>query len=73
MYHHLHTPLPLEQLKGIPQPVTVLLEMLPEKDPERRFQSPDELLKVIPTVTGAIEARRTIKQRNLGANFVPVP
>ena len=45
MYQHQHAPLPLEQLEGVPQPVVVLLEVLLEKDPERRFQNPAELLK----------------------------
>jgi serine/threonine protein kinase len=33
MYQHQHAPLPLEQLKDVPQPVVVLLEKLLEKDP----------------------------------------
>src|SRR6202035_2901923 len=53
MYQHLHAPLPLEQLKGVPQPVVVLLEVLLEKDPGRRFQNPAELLKAMATITGA--------------------
>jgi hypothetical protein len=48
--------LPLEQLEGAPQPVIILLEVLLEKDPARRFQNPTELSAVIPLVTGAIEA-----------------
>src|SRR6266446_1833588 len=48
MYQHQHAPLPLERLKDVPLPVVVLLEKLLEKDPGRRFQSPDELLKAIP-------------------------
>ena len=56
MHQHQHAALPLEQLGGIPQPLVVLLEVLLEKDPARRFQSPAELLKVMPTVRGAIEA-----------------
>ena len=43
MYQHQHAPLPLEQLGELPQPVVVLLEMLLEKDPARRFQNPAEL------------------------------
>ena len=39
MYQHQHAPLPLEQLEGVPQPVVVLLEVLLEKDPARRFQN----------------------------------
>src|SRR5580693_3308066 len=50
MYQHQHAPLPLEQLEGVPQPVVVLLEVLLEKDPGRRFQNPAELLKAIPTI-----------------------
>ena len=65
MYQHQHAPLPLERLKDAAQPVVVLLEKLLEKDPAQRFQTPDELLKVMPTITGACEARRGITRRNL--------
>ena len=65
MYQHQHAPLPLEQLEGVPQPVVVLLEVLLEKDPGRRFQSPAELLKAIPTITGAIDAGRRITRQSL--------
>lgn len=65
MHEHLHAPLPLKELKGVPQPVVVLLQALLEKDPARRFQNPAELLKVMPIVTGAVEAGRTIDRRSL--------
>jgi len=65
MYQHQHAPLPLEKLEHVPQPVVVLLEALLEKDPGQRFQSPAELLKAIPTVTGAIDARRKITRQSL--------
>ena len=58
MYQHQHAPLPVERLNGIPQPLVVLLEVLLAKDPARRFQTPTELLKVMPTVRDAISARR---------------
>jgi serine/threonine protein kinase len=64
MYQHQHAPLPLEKLEHVPQPVVVLLEVLLEKDPARRFQSPAELLKAIPTITGAIDARRRITRQS---------
>jgi serine/threonine protein kinase len=64
MYQHQHAPLPLDQLEGVPQPVVVLLEILLEKDPGQRFQNPAELLKVIPTITGAIDARRRITRQS---------
>src|SRR6516164_6611460 len=65
MYQHLHAPLPLEQLEGLPPPAIVLLEALLQKDPGRRFQSPGELLKAIPTITDAIDARRRVTCRSL--------
>jgi serine/threonine protein kinase len=65
MHHHLHTPLPLEQVRGFPQPVVVLLAKLLEKDPAHRFQTPNELLKAIPVITGAIDARRKITRQSL--------
>jgi serine/threonine protein kinase len=60
MYQHQDAPLPLEQLKDVPQPVVVLLEKLLEKDPTQRFQNPGELLKAIPTISDAIDSRRRI-------------
>jgi serine/threonine protein kinase len=65
MYQHQHTPLPLEELEGVPQPVVVLIETLLEKDPGRRFQDPGELLKAIPTITGQIEAGRILTRDGL--------
>jgi predicted ATPase len=65
MYQHQHALLPLEQLEDVPQPVVVLLEILLEKDPSRRFQNPAELLKAMPTITDRIDARRTITWESL--------
>src|SRR6516165_8733589 len=62
MHQHQHAPLPLEQLEGVPQPIVVLLGVLLEKDPARRFQNPTDLLKVVPTVMRAMGARRIIKR-----------
>jgi len=47
LYQHLHSPLPLEQLDGVPQPIGDILKMLLEKDPRRRFQCPLQLLEAI--------------------------
>jgi len=65
MYQHQHAPLPLERLKEVPQPVVLLLEKLLEKDPTQRFQTPNELLKAMPAITGAIGARRRIARQSL--------
>ena len=71
MYQHQHAPLPLERLKDVAQPVAVLLEKLLEKDPAQRFQTPDELLKAIPTIAGAIDARRKITGQSLQKSLLP--
>ena len=70
---HQRAPLPLEQLEAVPQPVVVLLEVLLEKDPGRRFPNPAELLKAIPTITGANDARRRITRKGLLKTFTSSP
>jgi TolB-like protein len=65
MYQHQHAPLPLERVKGFPQPVIALLEALLEKDPARRLQNPTELLTILLEVTDAVKERRTVKYRSL--------
>jgi serine/threonine protein kinase/predicted ATPase len=65
MYQHQRAPLPLEQLRGAPQPVIVLVEVLLEKDPAGRIQNPAELLKVMPTVVSAFQAGRRITRHSL--------
>jgi serine/threonine protein kinase/predicted ATPase len=60
MYQHQHAPLPIDQLERVPQPVVLLLEALLKKDPAQRFQTPAELLTVIPTITDAIDRGRSI-------------
>ncbi len=65
MHQHQRAPLCLEQLEGVPQPLVVLLEVLLEKDAARRFESPAELLKVIPTIAGAIDSRRRVNRQSL--------
>jgi hypothetical protein len=65
MSQHQRAPLPIEQLEAVPQPVAVLLEVLLEKDPRHRFQNPAEVLKAIPVVTGAIDARCRITRQSL--------
>jgi tetratricopeptide (TPR) repeat protein len=60
MYQHLHAPLPLERLRGIPQPIVAVLEALLEKDPRRRLQSPTKFLEAMPIIIDAIKAGRSI-------------
>jgi predicted ATPase len=65
MYQHQRAPLPLELLKAVPQPAIVLLEVLLEKDPARRFQNPAELLNALPTIIDVIGVGRRITRRQL--------
>jgi serine/threonine protein kinase len=71
MYQHQHSPLPLEQLGTTPQPIVVLLELLLEKDPAQRFQSPAELLKTMPAIRAALDAGRRITRQSL--HTMPTP
>ncbi len=59
--------MPLEELESVPQPVVSLIEMLLDKDPGRRFQTPAELLKALPTITGAIDEGLTITYQSLAS------
>ena len=65
VYQHLHAPLAIGQLNHVPQPVVVLIEVLLEKDPGRRFQNPAEVLKAMATIMAAIDARRRITRQCL--------
>ena len=65
MYQHQQEPLPIEQLKGVPQPVIALLEVLLEKDSARRLQSPADLLNALPKVNDAVKARHIITHKSL--------
>jgi hypothetical protein len=67
MSQHQHARLPVEKLEGVPQPVVSLIEVLLDKDPKRRFQTPAELLKALPTITGAIDEGLTITYQSLGS------
>jgi serine/threonine protein kinase len=65
MYQHQRAALPLEQVEGVPQPVVALVEVLVEKDPAQRLQSPAELLNALLKVTDALKARRAITRQSL--------
>ena len=65
MHQHLNSPLPLDRLEAVPQPVAVLLSVLLEKDPGRRFQNPAELIGAIEAISRAIDARRKVTRRGL--------
>jgi TolB-like protein len=68
IYQHQHATPPVDKLTHVPQPVIVLLEVLLEKDPDRRLQTPTELVQVIAKVTESLESGRrvTTDQLRLG-------
>jgi len=70
---HQHDRLPLERLKGLPQPLLVLLQLLLEKDPAQRIQSPAELLKAIQVVAAAVGAGRSVTAQDLKASSARRP
>jgi serine/threonine protein kinase len=62
MHQHLHAPLPMDQLQGVPDPAVALLN----KDPMQRFQIPAELLKFMPMIADTIARGQTITVRACG-------
>jgi serine/threonine protein kinase len=72
IYQHQHATPPVDKLTHVPQPVIVLVEILLEKDPDRRLQTPTELLQAIPKVTEALESgrRATTDQLRLGVDGI---
>jgi hypothetical protein len=72
MHQHLHAPLAIEQLGHIPQPVVMLLEVLLEKNPTLRFQSPTQFLHALPIVMGALDAGSTITRTSLETSVAVV-
>jgi serine/threonine protein kinase/tetratricopeptide (TPR) repeat protein len=69
MQQHMHAPLNLAVLGDVPQPVSALVEVLLEKDPARRLQSPAELLNAIGGVQAAVAARRRLSRQSLQRRF----
>jgi serine/threonine protein kinase/Tfp pilus assembly protein PilF len=69
IYQHQHAPLPVDRLTHVPQPVIALLEVLLEKDPADRLQTPTELLQAIAQVTEALDSGRrpTVDELRSGA------
>jgi serine/threonine protein kinase/tetratricopeptide (TPR) repeat protein len=65
VYQHQHAAPPIASLSEVPQPVTTLLEVLLEKSPTARFQTPTELIKAIGTVNRALGSGRPISKTDL--------
>jgi serine/threonine protein kinase/Flp pilus assembly protein TadD len=68
IHQHQHTPVPLNKLARVPQPVAALLEVLLQKDPSARFQTPSELITAVDLVKQAIDAGHAITTEELRSN-----
>jgi TolB-like protein/Flp pilus assembly protein TadD len=62
---HMHASLPAERLARVPKQVVPLLEVLLEKDPALRFQTPNDLLKALAIVNDAIDSGHRLTQNEL--------
>jgi serine/threonine protein kinase/tetratricopeptide (TPR) repeat protein len=74
IYQHQHTPPPVRKLAHFPKPLIPLLELMLEKDPARRFQTPNRLLAAINTVSEALRTGGHLTRDELkstGANVGP--
>ncbi|HYY31633.1 MAG TPA: serine/threonine-protein kinase [Chthoniobacterales bacterium] len=65
MHLHLDAPLPVGELQGVPEPAIALLEVLLDKDPVQRFQTPAELVKLMPVIADAIDCGQTVTVQSL--------
>jgi serine/threonine protein kinase len=65
VYQHQHGLLPVDHLTDAPQQVVPLLEILLEKDPARRFQTPNDLLKALAIVNDAIDSGHRLTKNEL--------
>ena len=75
MDQHQHSTLPMEKLKGIPEPVTALLQVLLAKDPGQRFQTPAQLQKALTKTEGAIASGGRLtpdELRSTSAEAIPL-
>ena len=65
MDQHQHASVPIDRLAHVPPQVVALLEILLEKDPALRFQTPDDLLKALTIVTDALGTGRRLTKGDL--------
>jgi serine/threonine protein kinase/tetratricopeptide (TPR) repeat protein len=67
---HQHASLPTDQLARAPKQVVPLLEILLEKDPALRFQTPNDLLKALAIVNDAIDSGHWLTKSELRSKAV---
>ena len=75
MDQHQHSGLPMEKLKGLPEPITAFLQVLLAKDPRQRFQTPVELQRALTKIEEAIASGERLtpeELRSTSAEEIPV-
>jgi serine/threonine protein kinase/tetratricopeptide (TPR) repeat protein len=65
---HLHAPLPLEQLKGLPPAIVLLLQEMLAKHPDQRPQTPSQLRSQLRVIPGAASLARPTPPTPPGAS-----
>ena len=60
IYQHQYAASPVQKLQSIPAPMIGLLRILLEKNPNRRFQDPAQLLNAITSIKNAIAANELL-------------
>jgi TolB-like protein len=72
VYQHQHSSPPVDRLAHVPSQVVALLEILLEKDPARRFRTPDDLIKALMIVTDALGSGHRLTKDNLRSRVARV-
>jgi len=65
MYQHQHAEPPIEKLRNVPASIIALLQVLLAKDPNKRFQTPAQLLQALTKVREAIGSRSGLTAEEL--------
>jgi serine/threonine protein kinase len=69
MRQHQHAALPTEQLAGVPMPMVSLLEILLEKVPDLRFQTPARLGNALARVREAVSSEAPLSVQELRSDY----
>jgi len=72
MDQHQRAALPLVKLRNVAEPIITLLQVLLEKDPGQRFQSPGEVQKALSKVREAIASKSPLSPEELQSAVVQV-
>jgi serine/threonine protein kinase len=72
MDQHQHAALPLAKLRNVPEPIITMLQVLLEKDPGQRFQSPAQIQHALTKVRGAVGSGLRLTEEELRSDGAQV-